>query len=853
MLRTKKCRALIAAVMIGTWGCGGGSGPGVSPADDAAGPGDAREDGAASDEASDVPPLCLSHAECDDGNPCTNNTCEADGCHHEPLVTGACDDGDPCTAGESCQGGVCGGGDFVCECKNDADCPAASDPCRVRTCDLDAHVCVEGPRDNGTPCDDANPCTEGEACWDGACTGGAQVCDCEKDSDCPAPEDECSPLKCDLSDHTCQADPKPDGTGCDDGDACTLEDKCKEGTCVPGAPKDCDDKDACTKDSCDPGSGACGHEYQPQFGCCASDADCDDADPCTVEECVTHQCVRSGEPGGATGVGCASVTGCSAGFCSEEDGGCRSLTVDLPAVLFDWDLTAGAPPKGMRWTTEAGGLTAQGAGPGAGEGLAGFAFPGRFVPAGVRVLVLTLGEGLDCAAQAKVQVKADGQPAVGASGCAIEAGQAVLGFPFASDATSRLDLEVLVHEGATVARATLYLHAVPSCRPLGAVVAVPGTGVSDLSVAGSRTGIGVGHRFQGETIRFGRYSLWNGVKGLAHPASGKMTAMVPHGGDRFLFAYDGVPEGGGPSRIEVALLDTAGQVVARAMVPRGDEAASQSEPFLVVTEAGTGYLAYTTSEADAEGLGIAFRSVKAAASVLVFGDPVTVNINGAGDQTLPVLSWSGSEGIVVWKSSVPGEVVPNSLRLRKVSPAGPEGLEFKVVESSDVYQSLAVIPVGDQFLVAATTQAGVLKGFRVLSDFSAVQTWTEVPQTGKWSDVTLLPATTGAMLVATLLDAGVARVVQVPVSQFGQMGEAVALSGPIEKSTATPVLGAFGPFLEVLAFNDTLSAKMGARVALLAAKCASGPVSCESGHASVCTGLGGTGYVQVAGADAWCP
>merc|ERR1739848_435266 len=38
----------------------------------------------------------------------------------------ACDDGDFCTRGETCRLGACGNGAFVCECRVDADCAAAT-------------------------------------------------------------------------------------------------------------------------------------------------------------------------------------------------------------------------------------------------------------------------------------------------------------------------------------------------------------------------------------------------------------------------------------------------------------------------------------------------------------------------------------------------------------------------------------------------------------------------------------------------------------------------------------------------------------------------------------------------------
>jgi hypothetical protein len=47
---------------------------------------------------------------CDDGNDCTADGCDANGCHHTPKSEGtACDDGKACTALEQCHAGACEG------------------------------------------------------------------------------------------------------------------------------------------------------------------------------------------------------------------------------------------------------------------------------------------------------------------------------------------------------------------------------------------------------------------------------------------------------------------------------------------------------------------------------------------------------------------------------------------------------------------------------------------------------------------------------------------------------------------------------------------------------------------------
>ena len=68
---------------------------------------------------------CLSDAECDDGNVCTDDTCDAGTCVATPN-TSPCDDGLACTAGDVCSAGVCGGGDV---CPVGATCEAASGLC----------------------------------------------------------------------------------------------------------------------------------------------------------------------------------------------------------------------------------------------------------------------------------------------------------------------------------------------------------------------------------------------------------------------------------------------------------------------------------------------------------------------------------------------------------------------------------------------------------------------------------------------------------------------------------------------------------------------------------------------------
>jgi hypothetical protein len=96
---------------------------------------------------------CEGDPECDDANECTTDTCD--------LKSGQCNndavaDGTPCTGGV-CTAGVCEGG---VECDKPADCDDGEE-CTTDTCD--AGVCGNEPVADGTPCGLGGTC-EGGVC-----------------------------------------------------------------------------------------------------------------------------------------------------------------------------------------------------------------------------------------------------------------------------------------------------------------------------------------------------------------------------------------------------------------------------------------------------------------------------------------------------------------------------------------------------------------------------------------------------------------------------------------------------------------------------------------------------------------
>ncbi len=105
------------------------------------------------------------------------------------------------------------------------------------------------------PCDDGDPCTLEDRCHEGACAGKAKDCD----DGSPCSKDVCDPV------HGCQWLPVA-ATCSDDGNPCTVNEHCVGTECKADA-KNCDDNNPCTNESCDAKTGACGHVSNGQEHC----------------------------------------------------------------------------------------------------------------------------------------------------------------------------------------------------------------------------------------------------------------------------------------------------------------------------------------------------------------------------------------------------------------------------------------------------------------------------------------------------------------------------------------------------------------------------------------------------------
>jgi len=246
------------------------------------------------DGAADTPPECVAAADCADGDPCTDDLCQAGTCTH-PDNTASCDDADPCTTADVCRAGTCAGAAL--------DCAPMSDTCGVAACNPATGTCERAPVDDGTPCNDTNACTVQDACAAGTCRG--------RPKDCTGFGNACTTGTCSPATGACQSVPSNDGGTCDDANFCTDGDVCHAGQCA-GTTLDCTSLDSrCSRGQCSRQTGAC------EAIAINEGSTCDDHDLCTrTDACLAGRCV--GDP-----VDCSSLDDqCVAGTCDPADGSC---------------------------------------------------------------------------------------------------------------------------------------------------------------------------------------------------------------------------------------------------------------------------------------------------------------------------------------------------------------------------------------------------------------------------------------------------------------------------------------------------------------------------------------------------
>jgi hypothetical protein len=307
-------------------------------------------------------------------------------CPENPIAVGrSCDDGNRCTTDDQCQSdGSCVGAAIEChdgfECTTDGACDplfGCSHPLKPGYCLIDGACYADGDRNPANPClrCDATPqvsgiwtsAPKGTACADGDHCNGEEACDgvgncaagvpvacdppgpcqeegvCDRDSGkctyalkaqgavCRPASDQCQDdAVCDGTSAECPANPIAVGRPCDDGNPCTVDDRClNDGSCV-GAHKDCDDGLECTDDFCGPFG--CGHAPKPGFclidRACYADGERNPANPC--QRCDATPQVNRIWTLAPPGTACADDR-CNGEVCDEAGACVTGAPVECPA------------------------------------------------------------------------------------------------------------------------------------------------------------------------------------------------------------------------------------------------------------------------------------------------------------------------------------------------------------------------------------------------------------------------------------------------------------------------------------------------------------------------------------------
>ncbi len=226
-----------------------------------------------------APPNCSAAGDQCNTAACDPAAAEGNCARRIPVANGtACNDNDLCTQTDTCQAGTCTGANpVVC---------TPSDQCHdVGTCSPATGVCPNPAKPNGTTCSDGNLCTQTDTCQAGTCTGANPVV-------CTAIDQCHDGGTCNPATGICSGPAKPNGTACNDGSLCTQSDTCQAGTCTGANPVVCTASDQChLAGTCNPATGICTDPAKP------NGTACNDGQACIVgEACQTGLCTGGAPP-----------------------------------------------------------------------------------------------------------------------------------------------------------------------------------------------------------------------------------------------------------------------------------------------------------------------------------------------------------------------------------------------------------------------------------------------------------------------------------------------------------------------------------------------------------------------------
>ena len=263
------------------------------------------------------------------GDDCNFATCgeDDDKCYVQAAQDGTdCEDGDPCTVGGLCVGGACK------STPKDCSFLAPDNDCMQTFCDPVSEPqpgeCKALPFPESAPCDDGLFCNVEEGCdGEGECVGGAP-------RDC-AVFGQCHTGWCSEDQVQCVSEVKANDSSCNaDNDGCTMNDSCQAGECKPGPKQTCANvADTCNTAKCESlgtDNYACNQVAKGQG------VDCDDGEYCTVGE----KCDGAGGCLGGSEKDCSGqVEGqnCLVAFCNDLADECTVQTAPDNYVCDDGD------------------------------------------------------------------------------------------------------------------------------------------------------------------------------------------------------------------------------------------------------------------------------------------------------------------------------------------------------------------------------------------------------------------------------------------------------------------------------------------------------------------------------------
>ncbi|MCC7541977.1 MAG: hypothetical protein IT379_37500 [Deltaproteobacteria bacterium] len=285
--------------------------------------------------------VCSSALDCDDFNPCTEDSCTDGGCVTRSVGDGTtCGAADACSTAATCLAGVCTPG-MTLACFD-------AGPCIQETCDPVVGCGVPLPA--GAACDDGDDCSAVSMCdGDGNCVATAG---------CLADMDPCTVEACIMG--TCATMPAANGTTCAGGqccggvcvntsssnthcgrcgNACPGTTSCLSGICAACDDReDCDDGRMCTTDACE--SGRCVHRVDSGCfidGVCFAVNEHNPSNDC--ERCAANgQTTWVPRMNGAScedGIACTVSDTCSAGICQSGDDPCAGATLNCRPLYCD--------------------------------------------------------------------------------------------------------------------------------------------------------------------------------------------------------------------------------------------------------------------------------------------------------------------------------------------------------------------------------------------------------------------------------------------------------------------------------------------------------------------------------------